>query len=54
MVTVRGQWPAWWRRRQLGKSAVLAAAASLAAEAAAWQECGIGGIGNSGSVAVAA
>ena len=36
----------WQRRRQLGKSAALVAAASLAAEVAAWQDHGIGGDGS--------
>ena len=36
---VRPRWGAAWQwRRQLGKSAALAAAASLATEAAAWRE----------------
>ena len=43
-VTARGQRPAWRRRRQLGKNAALAAAASLVAEVAAWRERGVGGI----------
>jgi hypothetical protein len=38
-----GRWPAWRRWWQHGKSAALAGAASLAAEAAAWQDCGDGG-----------
>jgi hypothetical protein len=42
----RGQRPAWRRRWQLGESAALAAASSLAAEAAAWQERGVGGVGS--------
>ena len=36
-MTARGQRLAWRRRWQLGESAALAAAASLAAEAAAWR-----------------
>ena len=47
-VTARGQWPAWRRRRQLGKSTVLKAATSLAADVAAWQERGVGGGGQLG------
>ena len=43
MVAVREQRPAWWQRRQLGKSAALAVVASLVAEVAAWQVCGVGG-----------
>jgi hypothetical protein len=44
--TSRGQRPAWRRWWQLGESVALAAAASLAAKAAAWQERGVGGVGS--------
>jgi len=40
-VTARGQRPAWRRQWQLGESKALAAAASLATEAAAWQYRGV-------------
>ena len=49
-VTARGQRPAWRRRRQLGKSTVLKAATSLAADVAAWQERGVGGVGSAVAV----
>ena len=47
-------WPVWqWRqqrrwRRKLGKSVALAVVVSLATEAAAWQERGVGGGGQLG------
>ncbi len=43
VAAVESRRPAWQRWRQLGESIALAAAASLAAEAAAWQERGVGG-----------
>ena len=50
-ATTRGQQPAWQRRRwQLGKSVALAAVASLAVEAAYWQERGVGGVGSMAAV----
>ena len=45
-MTAPGRQPAWRRQRQLGKSVALVAVASLAAEAAAWQERGVGGDGS--------
>ncbi len=49
-ATAWGRQPAWWRWQQRGKSAALAAATSLGAEMAAWQERGVGG-GDSAAVA---
>ncbi len=43
-ATMRGRQPAWWR--QLGETAV---GGSLAMEAAAWQERGVGGGGQLGN-----